>query len=61
MSGYSDDCYAHVPKASITVHEETRSAKVTYRDPATNKTFKVTVHQRPNPIGFHAKLPGGRR
>lgn len=61
MSGYSDGYDAHVSKASITVHEEARSAKVTYRDPATNKTFKVTVHQKPNPIGFHARLPGGRR
>lgn len=30
MSTYNDDWNDHAPRASICVHEETRSAKVTY-------------------------------
>lgn len=59
-STYVDDYgYAHDQRASITVHEDTPSAKVTYR--GKGETFSVMVHQKPNPIGFRAKLPGDRR
>ena len=61
MAGYSDGWNEHVSKASVTVHEETESAKVTYRNPDGGKPFSVMVHQKPNPIGFHARLPGDNR
>lgn len=59
MSVYVDPWDAQLPKATITVHEDTPSAKVTYR--GKDGTFSVMVHQKPNPIGFRAKLPGDRR
>jgi hypothetical protein len=59
MSTFVDDDGYHQPRATVTVHEETKSAKVTYR--GDKGTFRVTVHQKPNPIGFHAKLPGDRK
>jgi hypothetical protein len=44
-------------RATTTVHEDPRSAKVTYRNESGAK-FSVIVRQRPNPIGFRATLPG---
>jgi hypothetical protein len=61
MSTYSDHWNDHVPRASIYIHEETRSAKVTYPNPNGGKPFRVMIHQKPNPIGFHAHLPGDKR
>lgn len=61
MSTYSDDYNDHAPRATVMVHEETKSAKVTYRHPSGGKPFRVIVHQKPNPIGFHARLPGDRK
>lgn len=61
MSTYNDDWNDHAPRASICVHEETRSAKVTYPNPNGGKPFRVMIHQKPNPIGFHAQLPGDKR
>lgn len=60
MSTYVDDDWYQHSRATITVHEETKSAKVTYRNES-GKTFRVTVHQKPNSIGFRAKLPGDKR
>lgn len=60
MSTYNDDYNDHAPRASIFVHEETRSARVTYRS-EDGREFRVMLRQKPNPIGFHAKLPGDRR
>ncbi len=48
-------------RATVTVHEEARSAKVTYYSATGGKPFRVMVHQKPNPIGFHVKLPGDKR
>lgn len=31
---------------------------VTYPNPNGGKPFRVMIHQKPNPIGFHARLPG---
>lgn len=42
------------------VHQDTRSAKVTYTNDQGNR-FRVMVHTKPNPIGFHARLPGDRK
>lgn len=62
MSTYVDPHgFAHDMRASITVCEETKSAKVTYRNQTGGKPFSVMVHQKPNPIGFHARLPGDKR
>lgn len=57
---YSDHYNDHVQRASVTIHTDTPSAKVTYRGDNGAK-FRVVVTQKPNPIGFHAKLPGDKR
>jgi len=61
MSDYVDDGWlSHNSRATITVHEEERSAKVIYHGQA-GKKFAVKVTQKPNPIGFRARLPGDRK
>jgi hypothetical protein len=60
MSIYVNKDDEQLTQATITVHEDPRSAKITYRGKR-GETFSVMVHQKPNPIGFHAKLPGDRR
>lgn len=61
MSTYVDDGWlSHNQRASVTVHEETRSARVTYSS-GDGKKFRVMVRQKPNPIGFAARLPGDKR
>jgi len=42
-----------------TVIQDTAWAKVTYRGEDGSK-FRVVVHQKPNPIGFNARLPGDK-
>lgn len=59
MSGYSDGWADHVSRATIHAHSDQPTAKVTYRS-GTGKKFRVIVRQRPNPIGFAARLPGDR-
>ncbi len=59
MSTYVDEWGNHVSRATVTVTEETKSARVTYRG-EDGKRFRVDVVQKPNPIGFGAKLPGDR-
>lgn len=56
-----DGDWYHEDTASMTVHEEAREAKVTYPAPDGGKPFRVIVRQKPNPIGFHATLPGDKR
>jgi hypothetical protein len=60
MSVYVDEWDVQNPRATVTVHEETRSAKVTYANSAGAK-FRVMIHQKPNPIGFAVRLPGDKR
>lgn len=60
MSTYNDGYNDHAPRASVTVHTDTPEAKVTYRGPDGAK-FAAIFRQKPNPIGFHAKLPGDRK
>lgn len=60
MSGYTDNWRDHVSRATTTVHTDTPSAKVTWRN-ADGKRFRAIIRQKPNPIGFHAKLPGDAR
>jgi hypothetical protein len=45
---------------NATVWEDTKTTRVTYRGQEA-ETFRVIVRQKPNPIGFHAKLPGDKR
>lgn len=61
MSGYSDDWNRHYSRASITVHTDTKEAKVTYPSHSGGKPFRVIVRQKPNPVGFHARLPGDQK
>lgn len=61
MSSYVDDGeWLQHQRASVLVHEEPRAAKVTFRGDGASK-FSVIVRQKPNPIGFAAKLPGDKR
>lgn len=60
MSTFHDG-YGYQQRATVTVHEDTKSAKVTYPNANGGKPFRVIVHQKPNPIGFHARLPGDRK
>jgi hypothetical protein len=57
---YVNDWGENNPLPNATVTEEDRSARVTWRGEDQTK-FRVIVRQKPNPIGFHAKLPGDRR
>jgi len=59
LSTYSDGWNDHVQRASVTVHTDTPEAKVTYRNESGAK-FRVIVRQKPNPIGFAARLPGDK-
>lgn len=52
--------YGYQQRATATVHTDTPSAKVTYHGENGAK-FRVVITQKPNPIGFHAKLPGDKR
>jgi hypothetical protein len=58
-SVYVDNWDNQLPRATVTVSEEPRSFRVTYRGD-TGTQFRVNIVQKPNPIGFHAKLPGDR-
>jgi hypothetical protein len=56
MSYYTDG-EQQQPLPSATVWEDTKTTRVTYRS-ETGAKFRVVVRQLPNPIGFHATLPG---
>lgn len=57
MSTYSDGMNDHVSRATVTVHTDTPEARVTYRGDNGVK-FRTIFRQKPNPVGFHARLPG---
>ena len=57
MSTFVDSDWITQPRATVTVHTDTPQAKVTYTNGSGGK-FRVIVTQKPNPIGFHARLPG---
>lgn len=59
MSHYNDG-WQQNPLPNATVWEETKTTRVTYHGDDQRK-FSVIVRQKPNPIGFHAKLQGDRR
>ncbi len=60
MSTYNDGWNDHAPRSTVTVHTDTPEAKVTYRG-SDGAKFRVIVRQKPNPIGFAARLPGDKR
>lgn len=60
MSVYVDPWENHQPRATVTVHEDPKEFRVMWRGDK-GKNFRAIIRQRPNPIGFHAKLPGDRR
>jgi hypothetical protein len=60
-----DDIYVdywgeQLHRATINVTQEYRTARVTYRSEDGKRRFRVNVVQKPNPIGFHARLPGSK-
>lgn len=57
MSMYVNEWGEHVALPNATVVDEQRSAKVTFHSEG-GKSFSVVVRQKPNPIGFTAKMPG---
>ena len=57
---YVNDWGENHPLPNATVSYEPREARVTYRGDNASK-FRVIVRQKPNPIGFRAKLPGDSR
>lgn len=59
MSTFHDG-WSQLSRATVTVHTDTPPAKVTWSN-AEGKTFRAIVRQKPNPIGFHARLPGDGR
>lgn len=59
MAGYSDGWGDHYSRASCVVHTDTPSVKVTYRNEEGSR-FNLIFRQKPNPIGFHARLPGDK-
>lgn len=57
MSTFVDDWGNQLSRATTTVLTDTPSVKVTWRNEQ-GKRFRAIVGQKPNPIGFHARLPG---
>lgn len=57
MSTFVDNDWVQQSRATVTVHTDTPEARVTYRGDNGAK-FRTIFRQKPNPIGFHARLPG---
>jgi hypothetical protein len=57
---YVDGHWNQHARATVVVHQDTKSAKITYYGD-NGERFRVIVHTKPNPIGFHARLPGDAR
>lgn len=47
-------------RISVTVCEDPKAFRVTYRGEG-DKRFRVNLVQKPNPVGFRAKMPGDKR
>lgn len=60
MSVYVNKYDEQLQRASVTVHEHTRAVRVTYHNEQ-GQRFRLDFVQKPNPIGFHARLPGEKR
>lgn len=56
----NDGNYAQDQRASLTVHDDRPSARITYRG-EDGERFRVNVIQRANPVGFRARLPGDKK
>lgn len=59
MKAFVDHWGNHQPTPTVVVSEGGKSSRVTYRNDA-GQRFRVVVHQRENPIGFRAQLPGDK-
>ena len=57
---YVNDWGETVALPSATVWEDTKTTRIIWRN-NDGKVFRAIVRQKPNPIGFHAKLPGDKR
>lgn len=58
MSTFVDDGFlVHNQRATTEVIEIVREVRVTYSN-SDGRQFRVLVRQKPNAIGFHARLPG---
>lgn len=57
MSIYVDDYGMHSQRATTDVIEERNCVKVTYTG-TRGASFSLMFIKRPNPIGFHARMPG---
>lgn len=53
---YLRDCWGR--PETMDVEPRLSQMRVTYPHPEGGKPFRVIVRQKPNPIGFHARLPG---
>lgn len=51
------DGYTYVSRATSEVTETRRSVRVTWSNSEGAK-FRAMVRQKPNPVGFRARLPG---
>lgn len=60
MTIYVNSYDEQMPRATVFIHTDTPQVKVTYHGDNGEK-FRVLVTQKPNPIGFAARLPGDRR
>lgn len=59
MSTFVDGWGNQLSRATTTVHTDTPSVKVTWHN-SEGKRFRAIVRKKPNPIGFHVRLPGDR-
>lgn len=60
MTVYVNEYDEQHSRATTFVHTDTPQVKVTYHGDNGQK-FRVLVTQKPNPIGFAARLPGDKR
>jgi hypothetical protein len=60
MSHFVNHWHEHQALPSATVWEDTKTTRVIWRGD-NGKVFRAIVRQKPNPIGFHARLPGDKK
>jgi hypothetical protein len=57
---YVNDWGETVALPSATVWEDTKTTRIIWRNDS-GEVFRAIARQKPNPIGFHANLPGDKR
>lgn len=58
LSTFVDYNWNQLSRATTTVVEQAHEVKVTWYGEQEANRFRAIVRQKPNPIGFRAKLPG---